>query len=83
MIFEFKLGNNFRRKDRLLGGGHKTATPASITYSSVVSRLSIRIALIIAALNDLDILAYDIQNAYLTAKCRELIWTVARPEYGS
>ena len=71
MIFEIKLGKNFRRKARLVGGGHQTVTPASITYSSVVSRDSVRIALTVAALNDLDILACDIQNAYLTAKCRE------------
>jgi hypothetical protein len=83
MIFDVKLGENFRRKARLVGGGHKTVTPASITYSSVVSRDSVRIALTIAALNGLDILACDIQNAYLTAKCRELIWTVAGPEFGS
>ena len=83
MIFDIKLGENFRRKARLVGGGHTTVTPASITYSSVVSRDSVRIALTIAALNGLDILACDIQNAYLTAKCRELIWTVAGPEFGS
>ena len=34
-------------------------------------------------MNDLDILAYDIQNAYLTALCREKIWTRAGPEFGS
>ena len=34
----------------------------------------------IAALNGLEILACDIQNAYLTVKCRELIWTTAGPE---
>ena len=75
MIFDVKLGENFRRKERLVGGGHTTTAPASITYSSVVSRESIRIALTIIALNDLDILACDIQNAYLTAVCRETIWT--------
>ena len=37
----------------------------------------------IDALNGLDILACDIQNAYLTAKCREKIWTIAGPEFGS
>ena len=42
-----------------------------------------RIALTMAALNGLDILACDIQNAYLTAKCREKIWTIAGPEFGS
>ena len=61
MIFDIKLIENFRRKSRLVGGRHKTATSASITYSSVVSIDSVRIALTIAALNDLDILACDIQ----------------------
>ena len=37
----------------------------------------------IDALNGLDILVYDIQNAYLTAKCREKIWSIAGPEFGS
>jgi hypothetical protein len=28
-------------------------------------------------------MACDIQNAYLTADCREKIWTIAEPEFGS
>ena len=36
-----------------------------------------------AALNDLDLLACDIQNAYLTAKCREKIYIKAGKEFGS
>ena len=71
MIFEIKLGENFRRKSQLVGGGHKAVAPASITYLSVVSCDSVRIALTIAVLNGLDILVCDIQNAYLTAKCKE------------
>ena len=63
MIFDIKMGENFRRKARLVADGHKTATPATITYSSVVSRASVRISLTIAALNDLKILACDILNA--------------------
>ena len=54
-----------------------------MTYSSVVSRDSVRIALTIAALNDLKVMACDIQNAYLTADCREKIWTIGGPEFGS
>ena len=83
MIFDIKIGENFRRKARLVAGGHTTVTPAALTYASVVSRDSVRITLTIAALNDLKVLACDIQNAYLTAKCREKIWTVAGPEFGS
>jgi len=83
MIFDIKLGENFRRKARMVAGGHMTEAPASITYASVVSRDSVQIALTIAALNDLQVLACDIQNAYLTAKCQEKIWTKAGPEFGS
>ena len=83
IIFDVKLGENFRRKARMVAGGHKTSTPSTLTYSSVVSRDSVRIAFTIAALNDLKVLACDIQNAYLTAKCREKIWTIAGPEFGS
>ena len=49
----------------------------------MVSRDSVRIALLIAALNDLEVLACDIQNAYLTAPCREKVFTVAGDEFGS
>ena len=79
MIFDVKLGENFRRKARLIGGGHTTTAPASITYSSVVSRDSVKISLTIAALDDLDILACDIQNSYLTEVYRENMWTRAGP----
>ena len=83
MIFDVKMGENFRRKARMVAGGHMTESPSSLTYSSVVSRDSVRIALTIAALNGLSTRSCDIQNAYLTAPCREKIWTVAGPEFGS
>jgi Reverse transcriptase (RNA-dependent DNA polymerase) len=83
MIFDIKLAENFRRKARFVAGGHTTETPATLTYSSVVSRDSVRLALLIAALNDIDLKSCDIQNAYLTADCREKIYTVAGPEFGS
>ncbi len=57
MIFDVKMGENFRRKARLVADGHKPDSPATITYSSVVSRDSVRIALTIAASNDLKVLA--------------------------
>jgi hypothetical protein len=42
-----------------------TAPPTALTYASVVSRESVRIMLTIAALNGLEVLSSDIQNAYL------------------
>ena len=49
----------------------------------MVSRDSVWIALKISALNYLNVLACDIQNAYLTADCRERVWLVSRPKFGS
>ena len=83
MIFDIKMGENFRRKARFVAGGHVTHTPPEITYSSVVTRDSVRIAFLVAALNGLKVMSADIQNAYLTADCREKIFTIAGPEFGS
>ena len=83
IIFDVKMGDIFRRKSRMVSGGHKTVTPEALRYVSVVSRDSVRIALTIAALNDLEFMACDIQNAYVTAKCCEKIWTPAGPDFGS
>ena len=83
MIFNVKLGENFWCKARLVAGGHMTDAPNTLTYSSVVSHDSICIALTIAALNELSVMACDMQNTYLTADCREKIWKHAGPEFGS
>jgi hypothetical protein len=68
MVFDIKV--DFTRKARFVAGGHKAEAPKSITYSSMVSRDSIRIAFLLAALNEVDILAANIGNAYLNADCR-------------
>ena len=83
MIFDVKIGENFRRKACLVAGGHTTDAPATLTYSSVISCDSVWIALTIAALNRLEVMACDIQNTYLTADCCKKIWTRAGPEFGS
>ena len=82
LVFDVKLGENFRRKARYCADGHKTGAPASVTYSTVVSRDSVRILLTVAALNDLDVLGADVQNAFLTAPNKEKCWMIAGPEFG-
>jgi hypothetical protein len=42
----------------------------------------VRIALTLAALNDVDVKIADIENAYLTAPITEKVWTVLGPEFG-
>jgi len=83
IIFDIKMDGAFTRKARLVADGQKTKPSASITYSSVVSRDSVRTALTIASLNSLHISACDIGNAYLNAACLEKLWIVAGPEFGS
>ena len=70
MLFDVNMGKNFRSKAQFVGDGNKTKTPAEMTYLSVVSRHSVRIALTIAELNELDVLECDIIYTYLTAECR-------------
>ncbi|KAL7540108.1 LOW QUALITY PROTEIN: hypothetical protein ACHAWF_008209 [Thalassiosira exigua] len=81
MIFDVKM-EDFRRKARFVAGGHKTEVPKTITYASVVSRETVRLALLLASLNDLEVKAADIMNAYITAPVTEKIWCVLGPEFG-
>ena len=82
MIFDIKMDGKFTRKDRFVAGGHTTDPSASTTYSSVVSRYSMRIEFILTSLNDLDVFAANIGNTYLNSPCRKKIWTKYGPEFG-
>eukprot|EP00804_Cyclotella_cryptica_P027817 CCRYP_009226-RA/>CCRYP_009226-RA protein AED:0.27 eAED:0.33 QI:0/0/0/1/0/0/4/0/432 len=73
MIFDVKM-EDFRRKARLVAGGHVTKAPATLTYASVVSRETVRIALLIAALNDIDIWALMFLTP-TSPRHAEKIWT--------
>jgi hypothetical protein len=68
---------DFTRKARLVAGGHLTDPPTTLTYSSVVSREIVRLAFLIASLNDLNILVADIGNAYINAMTKEKVYTTA------
>ena len=83
MIFDIKMDGKFTRKARLVADGHTTLPPPSITYSSVVSKESFRIAFILASLNELDIFACDICNSYFNTKRREKLWTEVGTEFGA
>jgi hypothetical protein len=72
MIFDVKM--DFTRKARLVARGDLTDTPSTLTYSSVVSCESVRIAFTIAALNDLEVMMFDVRNAYLNANTTEKLY---------
>ena len=81
MVFDIKM-EDFKRKAQLVVGGHMTNIPGTITYSYVVTRETVCIALTMAALHDLVVKAADVLNAYVMAPNHEKIWTVLGPEFG-
>ena len=81
MVFSIKM-EDFSRKMHLVAGGHMVEAPKSLTFASVVSRESVKIALTLAALNDLEVKTSDIKNAYLTAPCSEKVHTTLGTEFG-
>lgn len=81
MIFDIKLDGNFTRKARFVANGSTVDSPKSLTYSSVVSRDSVRIAFLMASLNGLDISSFS--GEYLNAPAGEKCWFKAGAECGS
>jgi hypothetical protein len=81
MIFDIKM--DFTRKARFVAGGHLTDPPKESVYSSVVSRESVRLFFLIAALNELEVLSCDVACAYINASTKEKNWFVAGLELGS
>ena len=79
LIFDVKF--DLTRKSRLVAGGHRNKeVPAHATYSSVASRDSVRLAFLLASLNDLNILSADIGNAFLNAPPRERVHVTLGPD---
>ena len=79
--FVFDVKHDLTCKARLVAGGHKHQdVPAHLVYSSVASCDSVRICLMLAALNGLDLKSADIGNAYLNAQCKERVHVKVGPE---
>ena len=80
LIWDVKM--DFTRKARGFLDGHKTPDPIGSTFAGVVSRESVRIAFTYTALNDLQVFAADICNAYLQAPSSQKDYVVCGPEFG-
>ena len=81
LIFDFKM--ELTSKDRYVAGVHLNNHPFSMTYASVVSCGSVRLAFLIVELNDLDILSGNTQNAYLNAPTKEKVFLYDGDEWKS
>ncbi|CAJ1963375.1 unnamed protein product, partial [Cylindrotheca closterium] len=80
LVWDVKM--DFTRKARWVLDGHKTPDPLYSQYAGVVSRESVRIAFTYAALNNLDVFAADIRNAYLQAPSSRKDYIICGPEFG-
>ena len=79
IIFDVKF--DMTRKARLVAGGHRNKNvPSHATFSTVASRDSVRLAFLIAGLNNLNILSADIGNAFLNAPPRKRCHVICGPE---
>ena len=80
LIWDVKM--DFTRKARWVLDGHKMPEPIGSTFAGVVSRESVRIAFTYAVLNDLQVFAADICNAYLQAPSSQKDYVMCGPEFG-
>ena len=76
---------DFTRKAKFVAGGHTTEAPSAITYLSVVSRDSVWLAFMIAALNGLDIMSCNLEwfeGGIECGKDKGKVLAVVRALYG-
>ena len=70
-------------KARLVAGGHRAPDiTREEAYSGVVSMETIRVAFVLAALNNLDVCAADISTEFLHGKTKEKVFVRAGKEFG-
>ena len=60
-----------------------TETPATMTYAIVISRESVRLTLMLTALNAIEVKCSDVNNDYITAQITEKVWSILRPKFGA
>ena len=80
LVFDVKM--DFTRKARRDKDGHRSPNPTTLAYAGVVSRESVRVGLTYTALMDLEVMAADIQNAYLQAPSSEKYFIICGAESG-
>ncbi|MEM1007622.1 MAG: reverse transcriptase domain-containing protein [Myxococcota bacterium] len=80
MCFDVKWDG--RHKARLVAGGNFTTPDYQHDFNGTVSSESIRIGMFLASLHGLDVMVGDVSNAYLYAKTKEHVYTIAGPEFG-
>ena len=81
MIFYVKM--DLMQKAHLIADGHQTDPSKEFTYSTIVSRDSIRIVFTFVALNALGVLSANVQGAYLNAPKKEKVYISTGLKFGT
>jgi hypothetical protein len=81
LVFDVK--HDGRHKVRCVADGHLTEIPLDSVYSGVVSLRGLRLMLFLAELNEMEVWATDIGNAYLEATTQEKLYIIGGSEFGS
>ena len=89
MLYKYGLTSTYKSTQHLMNLLHTSisklmpiTSESDNSIISVVSKDSVRISFLIAALNDLEILGADVGNAYLNAETKEKVYTTAGKEFG-
>ena len=80
LVFDVK--HDGRHKSHCVAGGHLTDVPIDSVYSGVISLRGLHLVAFLSELNDLELWATDIGNAYLEAYTGEKVYIIAGPEFG-
>jgi hypothetical protein len=67
----------------LVADGHLPDVPLHSVYSGVVSIKEFRLVIVLIELNNLELWATEIGNAYLEAYTSEKVYIIDGPEFGS
>jgi len=82
LLLKFDVKMDLTRKARMCAGGHVTDPPNPDTYSGVVECESVRLAFLLAGVNNMEVCMSDIGNAYVHAKTLELVFAIAIAPFG-
>ena len=80
MVFDVKFDG--QHKCWYIANGSVTDELGDDIYSGVMGIDSVRIALLLAQLNGLQVCAGNVSCAFLQSQCKEKIYTIAGPEFG-
>ena len=81
MIFDVNM-EDFSRKARFFASSYMMMSPDTMNYVRIVSCETVRLDILISALNYLVAKCGDVMNEYITDPIEENIWTNIGPKFG-